>query len=80
MLDLTVTEFNLLNLFITNPGKVYTRNTLIDFVRGKDITPFDRSIDSHVSHLRQKIEDDTKHPQYIQTVWGVGYKFYPDDV
>ncbi len=80
MLDLTVTEFNLLNLFITNPGKVYTRNTLIDFVRGKDITPFDRSIDSHVSHLRQKIEDDPKHPKYIKTVWGVGYKFDPDDV
>ena len=77
---LTVTEYNLLNLFMTNSGKVFTRNALIDFVRGKDVTPFDRSIDSHVSHLRQKIEDDPKHPKYIKTVWGIGYKFDPQDV
>lgn len=77
---LTVTEYNLLYLFMTNQGKVFTRNTLIDFVRGKDVTPFDRSIDSHVSHLRQKIEDDPKHPKYIKTVWGIGYKFDPQDV
>lgn len=77
---LTVTEYNLLYLFMTNQGKVFTRNTLIDFVRGKDATPFDRSIDSHVSHLRQKIEDDPKHPKYIKTVWGIGYKFDPQDV
>ncbi|RMF94650.1 MAG: DNA-binding response regulator [Candidatus Schekmanbacteria bacterium] len=79
-IQLTVTEYNLLSLFMKNPGKVFTRNSLIDFEKGKDNSPYDRSIDSHISHLRQKIEDDPKHPKYIKTVWGVGYKFDPDDV
>ncbi|MBI5375111.1 MAG: response regulator transcription factor [Candidatus Schekmanbacteria bacterium] len=72
---LTLTEFNLLRLFCSNPGKVFTRDQLLDIVRGKELTPFDRAIDSHISHLRQKIENDHRHPSYIKTIWGIGYKF-----
>ncbi|OGL45958.1 MAG: DNA-binding response regulator [Candidatus Schekmanbacteria bacterium RBG_16_38_11] len=73
--ELTATEFALLTMLANNPGRVFTRDQLLDGVRGRELTPFDRSIDIHISHIRQKIEDDPKEPTYIKTVWGVGYKF-----
>jgi len=73
--DLTATEFALLALLSQNPGKVFTRDQLLDEIRGRELTPFDRSVDIHISHLRQKINDTAKEPLYIKTVWGVGYKF-----
>ncbi|RMF93898.1 MAG: DNA-binding response regulator [Candidatus Schekmanbacteria bacterium] len=73
--DLTATEFALLALLAMNPGRVFTRDQLLDEIRGRELTPFDRSVDIHISHLRQKINDTAKEPQYIKTVWGVGYKF-----
>jgi len=77
--ELTATEFALLTMLATNPGRVFTRDQLLDRVRGRELTPFDRSIDIHISHLRQKIEPDPKEPIYVKTVWGVGYKLEDQD-
>jgi DNA-binding response OmpR family regulator len=72
---LTNTEFKLLMLFAANPGVVFSRDRLLDEVRDRELEPFDRSIDAHISNLRNKIEDSPKKPRYIITVWGAGYKF-----
>jgi DNA-binding response OmpR family regulator len=72
---LTNTEFKLLMLFATNLGVVFSRDRLLDEVRDRELEPFDRSIDAHISNLRNKIEDSPKKPRYIITVWGAGYKF-----
>ena len=78
-LSLTATEFNLLKLLASNPGRLFSRDELLDEVRGKESTPFDRSIDFHISHLRQKIENDPKNPFFIKTIWGMGYKFEEEE-
>jgi DNA-binding response OmpR family regulator len=72
---LTGTEFNLLWLMASKPGIVFSRDRLLDELRNRELEPFDRSIDAHISHLRKKIENLPKNPKYIITVWGVGYKF-----
>jgi DNA-binding response OmpR family regulator len=74
-ITLTNTEFKLLMLFASNPGVVFSRDRLLDEVRDRELEPFDRSIDAHVSNLRHKIEDSPKKLRYIITVWGAGYKF-----
>lgn len=73
--DTTFSEFEIMKLFIANPGKVYSREELINAVRGFDSFVNDRAIDVHIGNLRKKIEQDSKQPLYIKTVWGVGYKF-----
>jgi len=73
--SLTNTEFKLLMLFATHPGVVFSRDRLLDEVRDRELEPFDRSIDAHISNLRNKIEDSPRKPRYIITVWGAGYKF-----
>jgi DNA-binding response OmpR family regulator len=73
--DLTATEFELLWIFASYPGQVFTREQLLDRVRGRDFEVFDRSIDVHVSKLRKKLEPDPKKPRWLKTVWGVGYQF-----
>lgn len=73
--DTTFSEFEIMKLFIGNPGKVYSREELINAVRGFDSFVNDRAIDVHIGNLRKKIEEDSKQPKYIKTVWGVGYKF-----
>ncbi|GAA0739305.1 response regulator transcription factor [Clostridium oceanicum] len=73
--NLTHNEFKILLSFLTNPGQVFTREQLIEKTFGIDYTGFDRSIDSHIKNLRHKIEDNPRKPQYILTVYGVGYKF-----
>lgn len=72
---LTSTEFNLLWLMARQPGIVFSRDRLLEELRDRELEPFDRSIDAHISHLRKKIEDTQKNPKYIVTVWGIGYKF-----
>ncbi|MCK5257676.1 MAG: winged helix-turn-helix domain-containing protein, partial [Deltaproteobacteria bacterium] len=72
---LTSTEFNLLWILASQPGIVFSRDKLLDEVRNRELELFDRSIDAHISHLRKKIEDSPKNPQYIVTIWGTGYKF-----
>ena len=72
---LTPIEFKLLCTMAKSPGRTFSRNDLIDLALGEDYLGFDRSIDSHIKNLRQKIETDTKNCRYILTVHGVGYKF-----
>lgn len=74
-LDLTLKEFELLRLLITNKGKVLTRDFLLDKIWGYEYYGETRTVDVHVRHLRQKIEEDDSNPMYIETVRGIGYKF-----
>lgn len=75
---LTPNEFDLLYQMALTPGRVFTRDQLIEAVMGIDFDGFDRTIDVHIKNLRKKIEEDTKNPRYIKTVTGVGYKFEGD--
>ncbi|WP_339299348.1 response regulator transcription factor [Paenibacillus sp. FSL R5-0623] len=75
--EMTFSEFEIMKLFVLNPGKVYSRYALIEAIRGIDAYINDRTIDVHITKLRKKIEENPKNPQYIQTIWGVGYKFTP---
>ena len=72
--DLTPTEFKLLEALMKNPGKVYSRLELLEHAIGEAYEGYERSIDTHISNLRKKIEKDPANPEYIQTVFGVGYK------
>lgn len=74
-ITLTPNEFDLLYQLALAPGRVFTRDQLIEAVMGIDFDGFDRTIDVHIKNLRKKIEEDTKNPKYIKTVTGVGYKF-----
>jgi DNA-binding response OmpR family regulator len=74
IVSLTPSELKILSALIKYPGKVFTRNELIDLALGDEFLGFDRAIDSHIKNLRQKI-DDPKLPKYILTIHGKGYKF-----
>jgi DNA-binding response OmpR family regulator len=74
-LETTFSEYEIMKLFYEHPGKVYTREELINAVRGIDSFVNDRAIDVHVTNLRRKLENNPKAPKFIKTVWGVGYKF-----
>ncbi len=76
-LVLTTYEFDLLRVFAERPGRVLTREQLVDQVRGSAEEAFDRSIDVHISHLRKKLGDDPKNPTVLKTVRGVGYILAP---
>ena len=73
-LDLTVIEFDLLQTLAERPGRVYSRNELLNRVWGSDFAGVDRVVDVHLSHLRQKVEPDPAKPSLLATVRGVGYK------
>ena len=73
--DLTPTEFKLLEVLMTTAGRVFTRAELLDRVLGDEAYVFERTIDAHVKNLRRKIEPDPAHPRYVITVRGAGYKF-----
>ncbi len=74
-IHLTRTEFNLLAILAQHPGQTFTRAQLLDRLYGVAYDGFDRSIDAHIKNLRRKLEDDPSEPRYVQTVYGVGYKF-----
>ena len=74
-IELTSKEFDLMYLFINNPGKVYSRENLLDIVWGYDYPGDIRTVDVHVRRLREKIEPNPATPAYILTKWGVGYYF-----
>lgn len=76
-IDLTTMEFELLALFLRQPGTVLTRDQIMEQVRGIDWEAYNRSIDVAMSRLRHKLHDDPKHPRYFKTVWGTGYLFLP---
>ncbi|NJD06495.1 MAG: two-component system response regulator OmpR [Methylococcaceae bacterium] len=77
-LSLTSGEFALLKVFAEHPGRPLSREKLLELARGRDLEPYDRSVDVQVSRLRRIIETDSGSPRYIQTVWGHGYVFVPD--
>jgi two-component system OmpR family response regulator len=79
-IDLTPTEFALLQLMARHPGIVYTRLQLLEAIRGDAYEGYERAIDSHIKNLRQKLEPDPGRPRYILTVHGVGYRLRPSDV
>jgi len=74
-IDLTAKEFDLLWYFASHPGRVYTRSQLLDHVWGYGHDGYEHTVNSHINRLRSKIEDDPANPEFILTVWGVGYKF-----
>ncbi len=73
--NLTPNEYKILMALIKYPQKAFTRDELVYLVLGEDYEGYDRTIDTHVKNLRQKIEPDVRTPKYILTVYGVGYKF-----
>ncbi|MCL6638887.1 MAG: response regulator transcription factor [Firmicutes bacterium] len=73
-IDLTPTEFKILSVLAATPGRVYSRLQLLDAVFGYAYEGYERSIDTHVSNLRKKIEPDPSSPEYITTVYGTGYR------
>ena len=72
---MTYTEFEILQLLAKNPGRVFTKEQIYDVVWKEPYSGDYNIVMSHIRHIREKIEDDPAHPVYIQTVWGVGYKF-----
>jgi two-component system phosphate regulon response regulator OmpR len=73
--ELTTGEFDMLAVFLRHPGRVLSRETLMDLTRGRNLEAFDRTIDAQIARLRKKIEDDVTNPQLIKSVRGIGYVF-----
>lgn len=74
-IGLTPKEYQLIGLFIKNPGRLFSRNELIDTVWGKDYISDLKIVDVNIRRLRKRIEDNPSHPRYIETVWGMGYRW-----
>jgi len=80
-LNLTSVEFRLLGVLVKEPGRVFSRDQIVEKALGYDFEGFDRTVDVHILNLRRKLEADPSHPRYIKTVYGAGYKLseVPDD-
>ena len=74
VVPLTATEFQLLVAMARQPGRVFTRSQLLDAIHGEALEAYERAIDAHVKNIRRKLEADPRHPRYLQTVYGVGYR------
>jgi DNA-binding response OmpR family regulator len=74
-IDLTPSEFDILTALMSSPGRVYSRLDLLDIIQGVRYEGYERTIDTHIKNLRGKIETDAREPYYIETVYGVGYRF-----
>lgn len=74
-INLTPTEFKILLALARKPGRVFSRLQLMNIAMGEAYINYERSIDTHVSNLRRKIEEDPANPKYIMTVYGIGYRF-----
>jgi two-component system phosphate regulon response regulator OmpR len=79
-IEFTTMEFEILSLFVRNPGKVLTRDRIMERTHDMDWEAFNRTVDVLVSRVRQKLNDDPKSPRYFRTIWGKGYKFIGDEV
>lgn len=79
IVELTPTEFKLLEVLAVNAGRVFSRLQIVEQTQGYAFEGYERTIDAHVKNLRRKIEINPKAPRYIQTVYGIGYKFAGDD-
>ena len=77
--DLTQIEFQLVKLFISNPGRAYSRDEILDEIWGKDYYGNWKTVDVNIRRVRQKIEDDASEPEFIQTIWGFGYRWGKGD-
>lgn len=75
IVNVTPNEFKVLLTLAQNPQKAFTRSQLVSLALGYDFEGYDRTVDTHIKNLRQKIENDMKEPRYIVTVYGIGYKF-----
>lgn len=75
LIELTPTEFELLATVMANPGKAFTRLDLLEEIQGSRYVGYERTIDIHIKNLRSKIEKDPHHPEFIETIYGVGYRF-----
>jgi DNA-binding response OmpR family regulator len=75
LVTLTPTEFKILSVLSGSPGRVFTRGELVELALGYQFEGYERSIDAHIKNIRQKIEDDPRSPLFVNTVYGVGYKF-----
>jgi len=80
LLSLTTMEYEALVMFASYPGKVFTRDEILNHLRGVEVEIFSRSVDILISRLRQKLHDTTKPPRFIKTVWGSGYTFIGEKV
>lgn len=78
-LNLTNVEFRILGVLAREPGRVFTRTSLIEGALGYDFEGFERTVDVHILNLRRKLEPDPSHPRYIKTVYGVGYKYVGEE-
>jgi two-component system, OmpR family, alkaline phosphatase synthesis response regulator PhoP len=78
-LNLTRHEFKLLTVLAQHPGQTFSRAQLLETLHGVAYDGYDRSIDSHIKNLRRKIEEDLSQPNFIQTVYGIGYRFTDED-
>jgi DNA-binding response OmpR family regulator len=76
--ELTPTEFDLLAILMTQPGRAFSRMELLERLQGEAYAPYERTVDAHIKNLRAKIEPDPVDPRYILTVFGVGYKLAKD--
>lgn len=75
LVDLTPTEYDILYLLMSHPGRPFSRSEILDHVQGIAFEGYERSVDVHIKNLRRKLGDDPRSPRYIQTIYGVGYKF-----
>ncbi len=78
-IELTAKEFDLLALFAQHPGRAFSRQELLDKVWGYQYAGYSHTVNSHINRLRSKIEPDPANPRYVQTVWGVGYRFAEEE-
>lgn len=78
LVDLTPTEFKLLEVLASNTGKVFSRLQIVEQTQGYTFEGYERTIDAHIKNLRRKLENNPKEPKYILTVYGIGYKFAGD--
>ena len=76
--DLTPSEFDILAALMGSPGRAFTRLELLDRVQGDTYEGYERTIDVHIRNLRSKIEPDPRHPRYVETVYGIGYRLAPE--
>lgn len=74
-IELTPKEFDLLYLLMSNPGKSYSRESLLKLIWGYEFSGYEHTVNSHINRLRTKIETDLASPKYILTTWGIGYRF-----
>ena len=75
LVDLTAKEFDLIELLMRNPNRVYSRESLLDTIWGYEYRSDIRTVDVHIRRLREKLENNPASPEYILTKWGVGYYF-----